>query len=97
MAAVKEKFPSRGDTITLQAMEKRPHPKGENHLIYKVDVLVTSVHPEESLLMGVELKRICYFEGEEENRRKLPPENPYGTPRTNGYMLTEHNWSVIND
>lgn len=72
MTTVKERFPARGDTVTLQAVEKSPHSKGVNHLIYKVKVFVISVHPKESLLIGVELRRFCYFEGEEGNKESSP-------------------------
>jgi hypothetical protein len=97
MTATKEKFPTRGDTVLLQTIEKRPHSQGVTNLVYEVDVLVTSTYPEESLLIGTELKRFCYVEGSREKGRRLPQENPYGDPGTNGYILNETNWRVIND
>lgn len=98
MTAVKEKFPSRGDTVLLQTIEKRPHSQGVTNLVYEVDVLVTSTYPEESFLIGTELKRFCYVEGSREKGRRLPQENPYGDPGTNGYILSSENgWKVVNE
>lgn len=92
MTAVKERFPTRGDTVTLRAVEHRPN---NIKLVYEVDVLITSVHADVSLVMGTELKRFCYHLGHKDKGSNLPPENPYGTPKTNGYMLNE--WSVVTD
>lgn len=89
MVATKERLPSRGDTVTLRAAEKRKSHSGEeiDPLIYEVEVLVTTVYQDESFVIGVELSRFCYVKGYKSKGKKLPVENPYGSPKTNGYQI----------
>jgi hypothetical protein len=93
MSTLAEKFPTKGDTVTLQSVERRVTRYGKNvnkeidPIVTEVDVLVTTTFPEESLVMGVELHRFCYIQGFREKGRKLPAENPYGEPKRNGYVI----------
>ncbi len=84
-----ERFPTRGDTVTLITEERRQATSGQeiDPLVYEVDVLVTRVHPDESLVIGTELTRFCYIKGYREKGTKLPPNNPYGNPKSNGYQI----------
>lgn len=56
-------------------------------LIYEVNVLITKSYPDLSMVMGVELSRFSYVEGLRGKGRNLPPVNPYGDPKHNGYQI----------
>ena len=97
MVATKEKFPTRGDTVSLEYEEKRMGHGGKplDPVMYEVVVLVTAIYPEESLLIGVEMERFCYVKGFKFKGKRLPVENPYGSPKTNGYWLSADGWRVV--